>query len=381
MSTLQIEEYDLPTATIGTKRKVCSINFGSNNSNLKAYIQAGLHADEAPGYLVATRLVELLKEADERGEILQRIVVVPVANPIGLSQWNTDTVEGRFDNSDNINFNRRYDDLAEEISIGVEGKLTTDSKTNIALIRRMACEILRNRQPKTETTYLKNLLQTFAHDADVVLDLHCEHEAVMHVYTGSTQWPEGADLSAQLGAKATLLAEDSGDTPFDESNSKLWWKLAQKFPGFPIPCGCFAATIELRGILDTEAKITDTDANNIYRFLLRRGYIAGKARELPPLLAEPTPLEGVDYVTADCSGVISFVKEPGEIVKEGDVIALVIDPMPGGTGMGAKSYIRSRTSGLFFARSVDRLSRPGKIIGKVAGKKALMKKGEYLLTF
>ena len=380
MRTRRIQEHLLPEAAVGTARKLISVHFGPAESSRKIYIQAGLHADEAPGYLVASRLIELLNKVDEAGGIKEEIVVIPVANPIGLSQWGTDTIQGRFDDSDNINFNRRYYDLIDELSKRLDGLLGDDAMENVAAIRKCAGQILQERQPATEAEALKHLLLTLSHDADIVLDLHCDHQALLHIYMGTVLWPEGADLSAQMGAQATLLASDSGDMPFDEANSKIWWDLAEKFPDLPIPPACLAATVELRGVADTNSEFTEQDASNLYFFMQRRGFISGEAPPLPETLVAATPLEGVDYVKATGAGILTYIKQLGDAVEQGDVLAIVTQPMKN-FGQGEKIQITSKTSGVFFARSAERFARPGKIIGKVAGKELLEGKGPYLLTF
>lgn len=380
MKTGRIQEHLLPVSAMGTERKIISVHFGPEKSSRKVYVQAGLHADEAPGYLVANRLIQLLEQADKTGGILGEIIVVPVANPIGLSQWGTDTIQGRFDDSDNINFNRRYYDFSDEIAKKIEGHLGDDVEKNVRLIRTCVGEILCAKQPTTEAESLKHLLLTLSHDADIVLDLHCDHQALLHVYMGTPLWPGGTDLSAQMGAGATLLAKDSGDTPFDEANSKIWWELAGRFPGFPIPPACLSATVELRGVADTEPELIEQDAENLYLFLQRRGMVKGEAPPLPPLLAEATPLEGVDYVMATGAGIISFLKQPGDMVAKGEVIAEVTHPMKN-SGKGEKLSITSKTTGVLFARSADRFARPGKIVAKVAGTEPLEGKGACLLTF
>lgn len=386
MSTTNVRKHMLPSDFPGTTREIVSLHFGSGQKGKKAYIQAGLHADEAPGYLVASRLGEMLWEADLRGEVLGEIIVVPIANPIGLAQWGTDTVQGRFNNSDNVNFNRRFDDLTGEIASEVGPLLTADSHKNVTLIRECAGKILNSRVLETEVDYLKNLLLRLSHDADIVLDLHCDYQALVHIYTGKSLWPYARDLSAQMGAGATILANDSGDTPFDEANSKFWWKLAEVFPNNPVPPACLAATVELRGVLETEHQYTEMDARNLYSFLQRRGFIDGEPPSLPPLKAEPTPLEGVDYVKAETAGVLSFVKEVGDYVNAGEVVAEVVDPVASFSGdsrngRNEHSQVVCNSSGILFARSVDRFARPGKIVTKVAGTKTLFKKGSYMLTF
>lgn len=379
MTSKRVQEHLLPIAAVGTERKVISLHFGAPNSGVKAYIQAGLHADEAPGYLVANRLLELLDAADSAGSISGEIIVVPAANPIGLAQWGTDTIQGRFDASNNINFNRRYYDLTAELADRIGGLLGADGQKNVLIIRQTTREILAERQPKSEAEALKHLLMTLAHDADIILDLHCDHQALLHVYMGTALWPDGADLSAQLGSAVTLLAEDSGDVPFDEANSKLWWELAAKFADFPIPPACLAATVELRGLADTEPGMIEKDAENLYLFLQRRGLIEGDAGSLPELLAEATPLQGVDYITAPAAGILRFYRQPGDMVRKGELLAEVVNPLING-GKGESFPITSRTDGMFFARCADRFARPAKIVAKVAGAAPLAGKGTNLLT-
>ncbi|SHO50323.1 succinylglutamate desuccinylase/aspartoacylase family protein [Desulfopila aestuarii] len=372
-------EHLLPSASIGTQRTLVSIHFGKPDCGRKVYIQAGLHADEAPGYLVATRLVELLTVAEQEGRICGEIIVVPVANPIGLDQWTIDSVQGRFDRVDNVNFNRNHLEVAEQAAEKLQGRLGNDPDANTHLIRQVVGEVLSEMRPLGETAFLKHLLFSMSHDADIVLDLHCDFQAVMHVYTGTALWPEAHDLSAQMGAYATLLAAESGGCPFDEANSQIWWLLAEKFPDHPILPACLAATVELRGNSDTLPAQTQQDTANLYTFLQRRGYLAGEAGPVPELLHDATPLEGVDYIKAEAAGILSYLKEPGEIVDEGEVIAKLTDPMAK-PGQVAITEISCKTKGVLFARSCDRFARPGKIVAKVAGTKPLAGKGKQLLT-
>ena len=379
MTTKKVQEHVLPQSFIGSRRSIVSIHYGQVEMGRKVYIQAGLHADEAPGYLVADRLLQLLDEADRRGEITGEIVVVPVANPIGLSQWNTDTVRGRFNDTDTINFNRSYPDLVDGVEKRIKGKLTENASQNILLIREASRAELATQSPENEAGYLKVLLLSLAFDADIVLDLHCDFQAVLHIYTGTPLWPEARDLSAQMGAEATLLATDSGDLPFDEASSKIWWDLAARFPDFPIPPACFASTVELRGTADTAPEQVERDAANLYTFLQRRGFLAGQAPDIPVLSHEATPLEGVDYIKSEDAGILMYHRNPGELISRGDLIAELVKPAMADSD-GCKIEIRSNSAGVLFARSSDRFARPGKIVAKVAGAEVIPGKGARLLT-
>jgi predicted deacylase len=379
MPTRTVEEQPLPAACMGNVRTLKILRYGRRDDGKKAYIQAGLHADEAPGYLVMHHLMDRLDRLDARDAVNGEIVLVPAANPIGVAQWRDEVLHGRFDFFNSINFNRCHPDITAQVAERIKDRLQGTAEANVALIRSAAGEIIAARTPQDEADALKHRLLSLCYDADVVLDLHCDHQAVLHVYIGTPLWPQASDLSAQLGATVTLLAADSGVTPFDEACSRLWWRLAKQFQGFPIPPACLAATVELRGMADLDHRRAAADADNILCFLQRRGWIRGTAPELPELRGAATPLTGVEQVKAPTAGVVVFFKEPGDRVAAGDVVAEVVDPLAPAAGQRVRP-VRAATDGILFARSIDRFARPGRIIAKIAGQTALKEEGENLLT-
>jgi hypothetical protein len=177
-------------------------------------------------------------------------------------------------------------------------------------------------------------------------------------------------LSAQIGSRATLLATASGGHPFDEAAGGPWWTLAERHRGHPIPPACLSATVEYRGRGDVDEKLAASDADNLYRFLQRRGLIDGEAGPLPAARCEATPLDGVDMIRSPVSGVIAYAKKPGEAVAAGEVVAVVVDPM-NADFTAARTALASRCDGILFGRSEDRLARPGKVVCKVAGRHSL----------
>jgi hypothetical protein len=323
--------------------------------------------------------MNMLDQADAAKTIDGRIILVPVANPIGVSQWRDETLQGRFDFFNSINFNRRHLDMTAQIADRIKDRLHETPEENVALIRKAAGEVLGSMAPKDEAEYLKHQLLSLAYDADIVLDLHCDDRAVMHIYLGTPLWPGAADLSARLGVEVTLLAEDSGVTPFDEACSRIWWQLAEKFPDHPIPSACLSATVELRGRADVSYQYGAQDAANIFLFLQGRGFIQGEAPELPPLRNGATPLRGVEHIKAPVPGVVVFLKQPGDRINKGDVIAEIVNPLE--TGLENRiTKIQSGIAGILFSINTDCYARPGRILAKIAGKKPLKEKGENLLT-
>ncbi len=63
----------------------------------------------------------------ERGEVIGEVVVVPVANPIGLAQQVQGYLRGRYEDNSAGNFNRGYADLAEAVAPVLEGRLGPDA--------------------------------------------------------------------------------------------------------------------------------------------------------------------------------------------------------------------------------------------------------------
>ena len=80
------QEVPLLSPSIGSHKTLVAFHYGPANAARKVYIQASLHAEELPGMLVAHHLKTQLAQADAEGRLDARVVLVPVANPIGLSQ-------------------------------------------------------------------------------------------------------------------------------------------------------------------------------------------------------------------------------------------------------------------------------------------------------
>ncbi len=199
--------------------QLTSFHYGRPGRGKKVYIQASLHADEVPAMLVAHFLRQELDRLDAEGRIKGEIILVPAANPIGLSQTIHGTPFGRYDLSTGVNFNRAYKHVATDLKKSLEGKLGQDAEANVALIRTHALASLETWEPNTSAGLLKKILLSMAIDADIMLDLHCDNEAVLHMYCGEPLAEAVQPLADLMGAHALLLARESGGEPFDEACS------------------------------------------------------------------------------------------------------------------------------------------------------------------
>jgi predicted deacylase len=329
----------------------------------KAYIQAALHADEVPAMLVAHELRKRLQALDAAGKVKGEVILVPVANPIGLGQVINERPFGRFDLSNGINFNRGYPHYFEQLKTRLKGQLGSDAEANVRTIRRHLRELVAQWLPGSDATTLKKALLEMAVDADIVLDLHCENEGALHLYVGTSLCAVAQPLADLMGACAVLHTSGAGGEPFDEACSRLWWDLAEHFgPDYPIPSACMAATVELRGEVAVSYQLAAQDADAIIGYLHLRGVLDAGDVKLPPSSCAPTPLEGTQRLDAPHAGLLVYLKEVGDAVRAGEVIADLVDPVSGDT-----THLKAQVDGVLFTRLSHRYIIRGMNVAKIAG--------------
>ena len=337
----------------GTTHEIAVHRFGQPGARPQAYIQAGLHADEVPGMLAARHLIDLLA-ALPPNELVGEVIVIPVANPIGLGQRVLGSSIGRFDLADGLNFNRGYPELRPTFTPTADPAATVTGYRAALLATHDALPRL------TPAEHLKHALLHHALDADIVLDLHCDGEATMHLYALTPSAPQAAALAGFLGADPVLLADESGDNPFDEAASRPWLDFARAHPGAAVPQACFACTVELRGAADVSDSMAAQDAAALLAFLRHQGVVVGVGAA--PAAAAATPLAGVEHLVAPLAGVVVFHVQPGTHVTAGTPMLDIVDP-----ATGQRTTVHAQHAGLFFARGTTRFAAAGRRLGKIAG--------------
>lgn len=208
------------------------------------------------GMLVAHHLIKLLDLAQKQGQILENISIVPYANPIGLSQQILNSHIGRFSTSTGVNFNRDYINIGEAVAKRIDGLLTDNADLNVKLIRDAFIAEIDSAAGGDVESEMKRALYKVACSCDIVIDMHCDSDAVLHMYTSERLWPQLSDLAAEMKSECNLIAPSNGYDSFDEACSFPWSYLADRFPSFPIPMGCESATVELRGESDVSSELT-----------------------------------------------------------------------------------------------------------------------------
>jgi uncharacterized protein len=377
------ETIQLPTYSPGTHRELKVWRWGNPGARPKAYFQAALHADEWPGLMASHHLAGLLDQADADGLIQGEIIMLPYANPIGMAQVVDDHMLGRFNFAGaHGNFNRDWPDLSDAVAERVDGKLGDDREANISLFRDALMTSVAELPDTSETNAHSKALLGLSMDADYVFDLHCDSEAMLHLYSHTEHADTTMDLARYLGVPVVMLDKGTGSGPFDESHARPWQRVRDKLglSADTLPATCYSTTVELRGQADVSDELGTQDATGLFGFLTHCGVIAGDAPKMPPALCDPIPLEAVDTLEAPKAGIIAWKKKLGDQVEKGDLMAEIID-IAEDDMTKARSPIVSRQNGILFAILVDRMVRAGDRIGKIAGPEPLeYRKGDNLLS-
>ncbi len=357
---MRTESLALTPISPGTSRSLTRHLWGGQ-AGTKVYLQASLHADEMPGAIVLWHLMDLLDRAEAEGRISGQVCMVPFANPIGLPQWLHGKPQGRQDLETMRNFNRGYAELAVLAGDALAGRLTGDKAENTRIIRAAFAAALAEQQPLTEGDELRIRLLQWSHDADVVLDLHCDHVALLHFYA-STARPEIADLLGRATGAALALIEDlSGGNAFDEAHTVPWRALQARFADHPIDQPTFSTTLEYRGQRDVTDAQGRQDAENLMAFLGAVGVVTGTpAPAHPP--ARQCPLAGAGEAFAPQGGIVTWAHEPGAEVATGETIAWVSDPLT-----RRRLPVTAPNAGLLFRRELWPFCLKGQGLAHVAG--------------
>ncbi len=104
---------------------------------------------------------------------------------------------------------------------------------------------------EAEFSRLRLELYRLAFDADIILDMHCDDEALMHIYLTNDFWPNGNDLAAETGVARGLSRHRFRRTEFRGTDLPAFHKMRVRFGDkFPIPIPVMTSTIEYRGQFD-----------------------------------------------------------------------------------------------------------------------------------
>ncbi len=307
---------------------------GSDPSAPTTYMQGALHADELPGSAVLHFLCEKLRRVEKENRLLGDITIVPQANPLGLAQMPLRQMQGRFDITTGTNFNRDF--------------------PRIALAERET--LLSGISELSPADQLKNHLLYLALGADIVIDLHCDYEALLYTYVCQEFWPDAKDFASAMKLDAVFIA-DGQSTAFDEAVSHAFARDENGDPPRRL-----ATTLELRGQSAVSETLAKSDADRLINFLTGRGAVGGAVGEAVDWRGKAVPLDFIEVVGAPVAGTVLLEKNLGEVVRKGDVLAKIISAPGIETGIGEVTAPRD---GRIVSRMTDRFAVRGQQVYKL----------------
>ncbi|WP_058279883.1 succinylglutamate desuccinylase/aspartoacylase domain-containing protein [Ruegeria denitrificans] len=286
---MEIKKITLHSDTSGQEFSLRVLYFQCSGSAPSVYIQAALHAHEMPGMVALDRLIPRLVKAESEGRLSGNVTLVPHANPIGLAQGVHGETLGRFDLNGRINFNRSFPTkMAKELS----------------------------GRPAAER--LKATLIEIAVNADVVLDLHCDDEGPVYLYVSEHQLGEGRRLAHAMQARVILT--DASDDPisFDLAVGGRWTAENR------VEDTRFAATIELRGMMDVTPDLAQQDSDGLYRYLVDLGTIVDVLPDIDPDDPIVGDVDSAELIPSPVPGALLYDVNVGDWVKKGQRLAVVM---------------------------------------------------------
>ncbi len=353
-----VEKIVLKSSSPGTYRYLTVHRFTGDKAGPKVYLQAALHADEWPGLLTLQHLLAELIKLEKQNKINGEIILVPYANPIGMSQKLNGIVLGRQSFSAEGNFNRNWRDFASAISFLQEGGALPAVEQVKAALRKEVQKLPRH----TPLNELKATLLSLSIDADIVLDLHCDSVALVHIYSNYRHQATAQLLATYIKSPIVLLEDEPGGSAFDAAHILPWVALEQT----GIDHSCFSATVELRGFADVNDDLAKQDAAGLLAFLGTQKVVQVVDIEPPVIDILAADLAAVDSVMAPSTGIFCLSVSLGDKVAKGQSIGEIVnietdDPEHG------RVKVYSRTDGILFAINTVKLVSEGDNIAKIAG--------------
>jgi len=322
---MEIGRVTLEADTPGQNFSLRVFRFRGSGDGPAVYLQAALHAHEMPGMVALDRLIPRLEAAESDGRLAGNVTVVPHANPVGLAQALFGETLGRFDLNGRLNFNRSFPtEAADKLS----GK------------------------PAAER--LKAILLSFAVKSDVMLDIHCDDEGPVYLYVSERQLDEGRRLARSM--QAAVILTDAGDEPvsFDLAVAARWAGERRASDTR------FAATIELRGMMDVTPALADRDAAGLYRYLVDIGTVIDRLPAIFPADPISGDVDAAHLITTPVPGALLFDVAIGDWVTEGQRLAVVLSEAG-----AAHHEVLSPFEGLVMTRRDRRVVRRGDDVIKV----------------
>ncbi|TDF34706.1 succinylglutamate desuccinylase/aspartoacylase family protein [Alteromonadaceae bacterium M269] len=292
----------------------------------KVYIQSSIHGAEVQGNVVIYHLIEALKHAELKGEI----ILVPNCNPVGSNIKSGEYTLGRFDPVNGQNWNRGYffdESLIRNFAetVNIEQPLPELKKQ----FRQSIKDAIDNRLAEpwgiglAQRLNLK--LQRFAFDADIVLDLHNGPVSTRHIYV-----PEYARESAKyFNIANVILIPNLFAGALDEATFCQWWKLQEELnqiaPEKQWDFNVEAFTMEMGSQEVIDFNAGHYDAQSVLSYLNHKGCFDNASYQPDDIERVAVYLKDYKIMYSQQGGIVEYLAKPGEKVQQGQIMAKVLN--------------------------------------------------------
>ena len=296
---------------------------GRDQSAPNVYIQANVHGAEVQGNAVIFQLMKRLQSLD----LLGSITLVPLANPLAINQKSGEFTLGRFDPITGVNWNREYQNFTPELTAWFKvHQHLSDSDLVRAFRQHLLAECERQLASPWGITSGRRLalnLQSMAHQADIVLDLHTGPKSCKHLYC-----PAYANDAAKLFAiPCVLFMPNEFAGAMDEAAFYPWWQLTQfvASQGREIAPAVEAFTLELGSQERIDLQDAQADCDGILAYLSHKGVVS-QHFPAPTMTRYACALKDYRKYHAPMGGLVEYLAKPGDILAAGEPLVRIIRP-------------------------------------------------------
>ena len=328
MNTL--ERYSIPLRQLpsGDVQRFRVFQITGPNPGPHVYIQAGIHGAELQGNLVIGEILHYLKDRPLKG----MMTLVPFCNPESSAQKVGSYTYGRFNPITGENWNRSYIDLSFDYDSFAKSHLSSslefikkDFKKKLLLcLEDFHQQCKSDRFWPSENENLCLGLQKLAIPADIVLDLHTGPKSTRYLYAPESRREE----SQEFHFPYTILIPPVFAGALDEALFVPWYNLEKAFEkvGQKKEFGFSSYTLEFGSEEHINREEAVIDAQKILRYLSFRGMLEQDDALDQGVKNQSCLLENFKTYYCPISGLVEYLKGPGESFVEGETLAKIYRP-------------------------------------------------------
>ena len=340
MHTWREEFIPFKTLTSGEVLHLHLYTITSAHPGPQVYLQSSMHAAEIQGQGVLWHLLQYLSNLDFNGQIQ----IITAANPMVANQKMLTHTMGRYNLLTGNNWNRNYLDFQEHLHFDFAQFAQAHQKQNLVEITQSfkqaahhaLQEFLKNPYGLSDEQRLAVTLQSYASQADIVIDLHNAWAGTHYLYA-----TEDDANAPSWGIPFIIRMPYLFAGALDEASFMPWFYLAQalRVLGKDIKFDFASYTVELASEECFSFAQSKQDLFFLLNYLAARGIVdkhdvekekekenindkeGKKEFQNTPTTVGESDLANFKTYFAPRSGLVDYLIKPGTLVKAGAVLA------------------------------------------------------------